>query len=99
MKTLIKPWKGLKLFAFGRVSAVQDGENPNKTLEGIKTICGFHHERNNPGENPNKTLEGIKTLLTKGLLSRCLSGENPNKTLEGIKTFLPHHLTSILANK
>ncbi|GAK61539.1 hypothetical protein U27_01440 [Candidatus Vecturithrix granuli] len=39
-------------------------ENPNKTLEGIKTML-YRDKAQWPfaGENPNKTLEGIKTLI------------------------------------
>ncbi|GAK61520.1 hypothetical protein U27_01421 [Candidatus Vecturithrix granuli] len=38
VKTLIKPWKGLKLeTALLVVPAAALRENPNKTLEGIKT--------------------------------------------------------------
>ncbi|GAK61512.1 hypothetical protein U27_01413 [Candidatus Vecturithrix granuli] len=87
MKTLIKPWKGLKR----RSDRAQYGgasrcENPNKTLEGIKTLPYFIEKiLLLIGENPNKTLEGIKT--TNCSKSRLLiRRENPNKTLEGIKT-------------
>ncbi|GAK61548.1 hypothetical protein U27_01449 [Candidatus Vecturithrix granuli] len=37
VKTLIKPWKGLKLRKTRSVRPFLPGENPNKTLEGIKT--------------------------------------------------------------
>ncbi|GAK61547.1 hypothetical protein U27_01448 [Candidatus Vecturithrix granuli] len=38
-------------------------ENPNKTLEGIKTLLsGEDRNAHESGENPNKTLEGIKTM-------------------------------------
>ncbi|GAK61540.1 hypothetical protein U27_01441 [Candidatus Vecturithrix granuli] len=37
VKTLIKPWKGLKRTLCLRTTATPNGENPNKTLEGIKT--------------------------------------------------------------
>ncbi|GAK61507.1 hypothetical protein U27_01408 [Candidatus Vecturithrix granuli] len=38
VKTLIKPWKGLKLIRLIAVDGqLQARENPNKTLEGIKT--------------------------------------------------------------
>ncbi|GAK61532.1 hypothetical protein U27_01433 [Candidatus Vecturithrix granuli] len=88
MKTLIKPWKGLKLRSFLIVQRQGNVcENPNKTLEGIKTT-----------EEETLTLlqAGVKTLIKpwKGLKQRLFlelvnfegSGENPNKTLEGIKT-------------
>ncbi|GAK61523.1 hypothetical protein U27_01424 [Candidatus Vecturithrix granuli] len=40
-----------------------DGENPNKTLEGIKTFMhGLASTLTFQCENPNKTLEGIKTF-------------------------------------
>ena len=63
MKTLINPWKGLKLGIASLAPGVQlAGENPNKSLEGIKTssstICPSNFEAS---ENPNKSLEGIKT--------------------------------------
>ncbi|GAK61549.1 hypothetical protein U27_01450 [Candidatus Vecturithrix granuli] len=38
VKTLIKPWKGLKLYSWGVQNDVIVSENPNKTLEGIKTL-------------------------------------------------------------
>ncbi|GAK61550.1 hypothetical protein U27_01451 [Candidatus Vecturithrix granuli] len=37
VKTLIKPWKGLKQKDIIRLSFSVKSENPNKTLEGIKT--------------------------------------------------------------
>ncbi|GAK61533.1 hypothetical protein U27_01434 [Candidatus Vecturithrix granuli] len=37
VKTLIKPWKGLKHFMDGNCDLYCQRENPNKTLEGIKT--------------------------------------------------------------
>ncbi|GAK61514.1 hypothetical protein U27_01415 [Candidatus Vecturithrix granuli] len=38
MKTLIKPWKGLKHdYRYIAQDLFREGENPNKTLEGIKT--------------------------------------------------------------
>ncbi|GAK61510.1 hypothetical protein U27_01411 [Candidatus Vecturithrix granuli] len=89
VKTLIKPWKGLKREKRRRfVRHLQPGENPNKTLEGIKTLRGLNEFGLTCGcENPNKTLEGIKTeshlRRPPQILAAC---ENPNKTLEGIKT-------------
>ncbi|GAK61544.1 hypothetical protein U27_01445 [Candidatus Vecturithrix granuli] len=38
MKTLIKPWKGLKLNSLNFINSGARSENPNKTLEGIKTL-------------------------------------------------------------
>ncbi|GAK61538.1 hypothetical protein U27_01439 [Candidatus Vecturithrix granuli] len=38
MKTLIKPWKGLKLIKRLAKNILGRSENPNKTLEGIKTV-------------------------------------------------------------
>ena len=62
MKTLINPWKGLKHFAADAHQPLNQGENPNKSLEGIKTsITLYNAYANNTGENPNKSLEGIKT--------------------------------------
>ncbi|GAK61536.1 hypothetical protein U27_01437 [Candidatus Vecturithrix granuli] len=61
-------------------------ENPNKTLEGIKTQKVKEWMRQDgTSENPNKTLEGIKTLFVPQIDQRSPC-ENPNKTLEGIKT-------------
>ena len=49
------------------------GENPNKSLEGIKTpICCFSRPRESR-ENPNKSLEGIKTIRTKSVKTVILS--------------------------
>ncbi|GAK61516.1 hypothetical protein U27_01417 [Candidatus Vecturithrix granuli] len=62
VKTLIKPWKGLKQEDTQQQCSPYYCENPNKTLEGIKTVEIQHKRR--PlyfRENPNKTLEGIKT--------------------------------------
>ncbi|GAK61546.1 hypothetical protein U27_01447 [Candidatus Vecturithrix granuli] len=62
VKTLIKPWKGLKHKKMTYGEYCLFGENPNKTLEGIKTSAlGHNHDSDYAGENPNKTLEGIKT--------------------------------------
>ncbi|GAK61513.1 hypothetical protein U27_01414 [Candidatus Vecturithrix granuli] len=62
-------------------------ENPNKTLEGIKTSKEYRiNFPGGTGENPNKTLEGIKTEEGMSFLSFFVLCENPNKTLEGIKT-------------
>ncbi|GAK61515.1 hypothetical protein U27_01416 [Candidatus Vecturithrix granuli] len=61
-------------------------ENPNKTLEGIKTIILPQQFLLRLRENPNKTLEGIKTFLSPSLKQPASLSENPNKTLEGIKT-------------
>ncbi|GAK61537.1 hypothetical protein U27_01438 [Candidatus Vecturithrix granuli] len=87
MKTLIKPWKGLKLF---EGISIGDRLNGVKTLikpwKGLKLLRHARRTLQNSSENPNKTLEGIKTehigleAYIKGI------SENPNKTLEGIKT-------------
>ena len=63
VKTLINPWKGLKRDGVARGVFEAIGENPNKSLEGIKT-CGMLL-LTTPGkrENPNKSLEGIKTSI------------------------------------
>ncbi|GAK61530.1 hypothetical protein U27_01431 [Candidatus Vecturithrix granuli] len=63
VKTLIKPWKGLKLIRTEPTQCIsRSSENPNKTLEGIKTRCPFQFGYGDAySENPNKTLEGIKT--------------------------------------
>ena len=47
MKTLINPWKGLKLDWIGDNPAIKLCENPNKSLEGIKTIppAGRHADQ------------------------------------------------------
>ena len=37
MKTLINPWKGLKLAFAYYIGEIAISENPNKSLEGIKT--------------------------------------------------------------
>ncbi|GAK61518.1 hypothetical protein U27_01419 [Candidatus Vecturithrix granuli] len=86
MKTLIKPWKGLKQLAYGTGRASISGENPNKTLEGIKT--GFEH----PGilqyiqvKTLIKPWKGLKQFRQRTFFD-ARHGENPNKTLEGIKT-------------
>ncbi|GAK61511.1 hypothetical protein U27_01412 [Candidatus Vecturithrix granuli] len=70
VKTLIKPWKGLKQIYFPHRVRRPFRENPNKTLEGIKT----RDEDEGklwciPSENPNKTLEGIKTIDTRDVLN------------------------------
>ncbi|GAK61535.1 hypothetical protein U27_01436 [Candidatus Vecturithrix granuli] len=62
VKTLIKPWKGLKLLRRNTKRCRHLCENPNKTLEGIKTYLTYASTwQNQMSENPNKTLEGIKT--------------------------------------
>ncbi|GAK61545.1 hypothetical protein U27_01446 [Candidatus Vecturithrix granuli] len=45
MKTLIKPWKGLKPLRRTCATLCAPGENPNKTLEGIKTIFFIHYRK------------------------------------------------------
>ena len=62
MKTLINPWKGLKPIAVVECHGCDVRENPNKSLEGIKTIKSIKFLPKLGGENPNKSLEGIKTL-------------------------------------
>ncbi|GAK61529.1 hypothetical protein U27_01430 [Candidatus Vecturithrix granuli] len=48
--------------AFKMIKVITERENPNKTLEGIKTGIQVVVPVVPPkGENPNKTLEGIKT--------------------------------------
>ncbi|GAK61524.1 hypothetical protein U27_01425 [Candidatus Vecturithrix granuli] len=87
VKTLIKPWKGLKLCcgcgdnrSFRRVKTLIKPWKGLKQTYPTSQIHGFE-----PCENPNKTLEGIKTMERDGKRLR-VEGENPNKTLEGIKT-------------
>ncbi|GAK61517.1 hypothetical protein U27_01418 [Candidatus Vecturithrix granuli] len=90
MKTLIKPWKGLKhqgnipVYAFDK-----SGENPNKTLEGIKTVTRFTRALDSTAAVKTliKPWKGLKPLA-KLTGAKSLTGENPNKTLEGIKTLL-----------
>ena len=63
MKTLINPWKGLKPVRRWKAPDFEASENPNKSLEGIKTLIPFFRVLMfRAGENPNKSLEGIKTL-------------------------------------
>ena len=63
------------------------GENPNKSLEGIKTTSSASaNTARFRCENPNKSLEGIKTIAFTGGVGDDCVGENPNKSLEGIKT-------------
>ena len=70
MKTLINPWKGLKRHSPRSASGADRGENPNKSLEGIKTYPHIIAPSNSrASENPNKSLEGIKTAADRrGLL-------------------------------
>ena len=86
VKTQINPWKGLKQILPQPVIKSWQSENPNKSLEGIKTLLrgGFVSDFN-PGENPNKSLEGIKTNVAAADKTK-IDCENPNKSLEGIKT-------------
>ncbi|GAK61541.1 hypothetical protein U27_01442 [Candidatus Vecturithrix granuli] len=64
VKTLIKPWKGLKQKEERDKKIVElYCENPNKTLEGIKTLRYITTRGLSMCENPNKTLEGIKTCF------------------------------------
>ncbi|GAK61551.1 hypothetical protein U27_01452 [Candidatus Vecturithrix granuli] len=87
VKTLIKPWKGLKRPECHVAVKSIECENPNKTLEGIKT-----HDNVWSHLFPTR----VKTLIKpwKGLKQQIQAldaewqhlGENPNKTLEGIKT-------------
>ena len=87
MKTLINPWKGLKLTILPppkKQTFVKTLINPWKGLK--RDSQAFFVFRGFVGENPNKSLEGIKTFNACSVLGGVIGGENPNKSLEGIKT-------------